>query len=327
MLFACTTEFDSTSGYKDITIVYGLLDQSDSVTFLKINKAFLGDGDVMLMAKEEDSSSYGNALDVKIHYKKGNFLDSVTFDTTTIYNKDSGVFYAPKQVLYKANMKTILNQYKTDTFKLVITNKKTGKTIHSKTILESSFEITKPKPPSIGFTSAVPGSIVWKSSVNGKKHQVLMRFHYKEVKPGTTDTVYHSIDWQFPTTSSVGNIGGEVMTQQYTNAYFFDLLAQKIPVDASLKRYIGQKGHSTADYGALELFVYVASDEFSTYLDVAAPSTSLVQEKPDYTNVTNASGAITQDATGIFSSRYHELRSFKLNDLTQAQIKSMNLGF
>jgi hypothetical protein len=49
LLFAssCEENFDVNAPYKDITIVFGLLDPGEDTVFLKINKAFLGDGNVM----------------------------------------------------------------------------------------------------------------------------------------------------------------------------------------------------------------------------------------------------------------------------------------
>jgi hypothetical protein len=282
----------------------------------------------MIMAQEEDSSSYGNKLEVKLEaWKNGSLFKTVIMDTTTIYNKDSGAFYYPKQVLYKANTYDLLNQNKEDTFKLVITNKETGKIIRSKTLLTQNFDIKKPSGPSVGFTSEAPVSCQWTSAKNGKKHQLVIRFNYKEVKPGNTDTAYHYVDWIFGTLSSSDLSGGEIMTQSYTNSYFYDLLEQEIPVNTSLKRYVGKKGMSEKDYGAVEYIVYAASDDFSIYMDVAAPSTSIVQEKPPYTNITNESGYLSETATGIFASRYRKLKPFKLQETSIDELETINRGF
>ncbi len=63
---ACETDIDVTAEYKDITIVYGLLSRNDSVHYLRINKAFLGDGNVMEYVTNADSSSYYDNLEVTL---------------------------------------------------------------------------------------------------------------------------------------------------------------------------------------------------------------------------------------------------------------------
>ncbi|MFN3874859.1 MAG: hypothetical protein ACK4L7_02980, partial [Flavobacteriales bacterium] len=54
LLGACSTELDVNEPYKDISIVYGLLNQRDSLHFVKINKAFLGEGNALDMARVRD---------------------------------------------------------------------------------------------------------------------------------------------------------------------------------------------------------------------------------------------------------------------------------
>ena len=44
MFNACSTDVDLYADYKDITVVYGLLDSGADTNFIKINKAFLGPG-------------------------------------------------------------------------------------------------------------------------------------------------------------------------------------------------------------------------------------------------------------------------------------------
>jgi len=58
----------------------------------------------------------------------------------------------------------------------------------------------------------------------------------------------------------------------------------------------------------LDFIVDVAGEEFNTYMEVNAPSTGIVQEKPEYTNVKNDKG---EDEIGIFSCRYYEIRPDK----------------
>ena len=101
-MFSCTTDFDTTAPYQDITVVYGLLDQTQPNQYLKINKAFLSEKDVLTYANDADSNNYPFILDIKLEEwdTDGNFIKSYDFDTTTIYNKEPGQFYNPEQILY-----------------------------------------------------------------------------------------------------------------------------------------------------------------------------------------------------------------------------------
>ena len=49
-LFSCETDFDVNANWKDVTIVYGLIDPNNEDQLIKINKAYLGQGDAIQMA-------------------------------------------------------------------------------------------------------------------------------------------------------------------------------------------------------------------------------------------------------------------------------------
>ena len=64
--YGCSTDFDVNAEWRDVTVIYGLLDQADSVHYIKVTKAFLGAGDAYHMAAVKDSSHYEN---VKVEYE------------------------------------------------------------------------------------------------------------------------------------------------------------------------------------------------------------------------------------------------------------------
>jgi hypothetical protein len=323
---SCSTDFEINGDWQDITIVYGLMNQNDSNTYLKINKAFLGDGDILMMAQNEDSCEYQHPLEVKIeeYNSNNNLVKTFYLDTTSVYNKEPGLFYYPKQVLYKA---LTFNQLNIDnTYKLVIHNPSSGNTFYGQTILVSPFTIEIPKPSQkiMGFSTEGTGKVRWKTAKNGRRYQLMIRFNYKEVPVSGGDTAYKSVDWLFPSYKSAYLEGNEEMEMPYSNPYFYDLLRSKITANPDVNRFIGKKGHSELDFGAIEFIFSVASDELSTFLDVYEPSTGIVQEKPEYTNLSSVNDS---KVLGIFSSRFQVFRSYKMEDLTKDRIKALNLGF
>src|SRR6187200_3718731 len=66
-LFSCSTDFDTIADYKEITVVYGLLNPYDSnEVLIRVNKAYLGEGNALIMAQQQDSINYAHALDVTL---------------------------------------------------------------------------------------------------------------------------------------------------------------------------------------------------------------------------------------------------------------------
>ena len=106
LFIACETDFEVNANWKEVTVVYGLLDQSNTQQYIKINKAYLGEGNALQMASIADSVNYNpNNLEVKIiKVKEGSFgsitrLDSIYLDTTLVI-KDDGLFSTNENIIY-----------------------------------------------------------------------------------------------------------------------------------------------------------------------------------------------------------------------------------
>jgi len=73
----------------------------------------------------------------------------------------------------------------------------------------------------------------------------------------------------------------------------------------------------------VEFIFSVAADELATYIDVNSPSSSIVQERPEFTNINNG--------IGIFSSRYIKTRKMLLTTESDKELQSgihtAGLGF
>jgi len=314
--YSCETDFDVTADYKEIAIVYGLLSQNDTTHYLRITKAFLGDGNALVYALNPDSSSFGTLIDVKLlEMSDTDVLREIIFDTVTIHNKDAGDvnyldnkgdFYAPDQLMYKAN--AILDPARN--YKLMVRNRSTGYEIESVTNLVLDFTITKPTAPAnnlpkLDFKREPVSNqkIEWNSAANGRLYQPVIQFYYKETSlPNTADTILRFFEWIFPAVNSKSLVGGEKMIIEFSSEEFYRLCEEKVPYpDASVENNVNIR---IADYFNLKFVV--AGDEFSTYLDVNSPTTGLLLEKPTYTNIENG--------LGVFSSRYTKNRIVRVGD-------------
>ncbi|HOW25202.1 MAG TPA: hypothetical protein PK711_05980 [Bacteroidales bacterium] len=318
-LASCSTDVDLIGDYEDITVVYGLLNQNDSISYLKINKAFLGEGNALIMAQEPDSSSYLNNLSVIMEaWKNGILEQTFTFDTTTIYNKEVGTFYYPEQVLYRCVTSNKLDDE--SLYRLVITNELTGKIITASTPLVSDFPILKPivnnpVKPTIHFPdNDNPKDLEWLSAKYGKLYNAIMRFHYKETFSSVTDTLYKYVETAYSPKKSETLEGGEEMLIQFANNSFYKLLEQNVPYEPAKEATVEARYAISVEY-----IFSVAGDDFNTFMEVNDPSSSIVQERPEYTNVENG--------IGIFSSRYNKSRLYYISPLTEEILLTKGLKF
>jgi len=305
---SCEEEFEINAPYQDITVVYGLIDQADDSIFIKINKAFLGEGDVMEMAKIEDSSQYVTGLQAVIEeWNNGSMVRSYSLDTITLSNKEGGTFYNPYQIVYYTPYEPGENlQYR---LKINIGEKE----VTASTNLVNDFSITKPSAGSkfIQFKPDTEGEVEWNSAAYGRRYEVIMRFKYKEVLFDDPDTVYTYIDWGLGIKKSKDTDGGDEMKIGYNNSSFYTIIKDRIPYDDP-----GAEANVKERYtNDLDVIISVAAEELNTYMEVNEPSNSIVQDKPEYTNITNG--------IGIFSSRFKNFRTKKIGLETVQDIKEL----
>lgn len=313
-ILSCKKELNLNADWKDVTIVYGIMNQLDSSHYIKITKAFLGPGNALQYAQIPDSSNYHMKLNVTLEAWSGsNLVAFYPFDTTTINDKDSGVFYFPNQLLYVND--SILNpDYE---YKLVIVNPETQEVISSQTPLISSFHVEKPFfYQTISFDVGKNSKTEWTSAAGGKRYQVFVRFYYQETSiPDPSQSVEKYLDWVIvPGKLSKTDEGGELLEASYSNDAFYSMLHTNLEVNPDLER--------AARY--LQYHFIVAANDLNTYIEVSQPSNSIIQEKPSFSNIENG--------IGLFSSRFVQvIDSIQVSQRTLDEIRTnpltSNLGF
>jgi hypothetical protein len=336
IIVSCETDFDTIADYEDISVVYGMLDQKDSVVYLKINKAFLGEGNSLIYAQEADSSSYPYQLDVKIeeYNETGQFVRMFEFDTAAVYNKEPGTFYYPEQIIYKSKpfsyyeIKYTFNIFG-DTlsfekywlndesiYKLIISNPVTGEQITSETNLVQDFDITRPGVNQfIKFTNdpEAQTEFRWDVAENGGKNEVNVIFNYGEVNINNVQDTLKKYVVLFSGTRYTKPSDNE-LSLFYSDEDFFQTCLNRIPYTDGTEKDIKERYS-----GTVEIFVAVANEEFTLYLQVYEPSSSIVQERPRYTNIENG--------TGIFASRYQKSKSKRIHTETVTELSNLGLKF
>ncbi len=313
VLFSCNKELNVNADWKDVTVVYGLLDQTQDTTFIKITKAFLGPGDAMQFAKIPDSSNYPDKLEVRLDEYNGTILvNSLPCDTVTIHNKQAGdsIFYYPDQLMYYTTAPLNENSL----YKLFIKNKNTGKEVTAETELVGDFTIERPQ-----IASFIPGytfEVKWTPSKVGKRYQLVIRFWYQEAKKtDPANPVMKYIDWLVFNNILAADNQMTSFDYFFPGDAFYSVVGSKIKVDTSLA---GRSAHHC------DFIFTVAASALNTYMEVTEPSLSLVQERPAYSNINNG--------IGIFSARFiKSSNNMEISSPTKAELKvnqyTKDLGF
>lgn len=288
---ACKTDFDVTAPYKETTVVYGLLNASDTIQWVRINKAYLGDGNAYTMAQQPDSINYPDILDVKMeeHNELGAIVKTFNLVRDSSIQKEPGSFATSPNILYRTNgIDRINDDY---SYKLVIYNRETGNTVTSATNVVDSIIIGYPFTDAllpINWYQLSPVVVKWSGVPEGIAYQLTIRFHFDEISlSNPSDIQPKSIDWVFPElTTKTGQ--SQQLAQIIAKDEFYHFVKREVSPNNSIKRKTG----------TLDFIFTVASTDFYTYVQVNKPPTGVNQNIPEYTNV--------EGGIGIFSSRLRQ---------------------
>ena len=295
LFFSCSTDLDLTAEWKEITIVYGLLNPTDSAHYVKISKAFLDEStDALTIAQRGDSLFHQQALVVALEeWKDGSKL--ATYPLSKVdgvdegFTKEPGTFAASPNILFKT--KAPLNTAIGYTYLLTISNTHDGKDLKAETPIVGKISNLLPnKIIPLNWASKGDYNFSWRSAENGKIYDLTVRIHWTEFDVNTglpLDTGYW--DWAVVRSlKSESTDGGVGMSYKVPakNLYYF--VRTQLTPDPDVYRVVDSFG----------LYFYVGEAQLSTYIDVVNAQLGLTQTqiKPAYTNVENG--------LGIFSSRY-----------------------
>lgn len=291
-LFGCSTDLEVNAPYKETPIIYGLLNRTDRIHWVRINKAFLGDGDAFVYAQIPDSNEYTadqlqNAVVEELN--GSTVVNTYVLEDSILNDRLEGTFYNPVHKVYYFKTTSDLNQDRT--FRIRATAK--GVDVSATTAIVNDFQInTTDANPNVkvGLVNTggnyVDYELNWTSGKDGRRYQVDYVFKYTEVRNGT-DSTDKFVSVRMGTLVTGGLNGGEAMLATIDGEDFYRNLASVVQDDPTVQKRV-IKG--------IDFVFWVASDEFHTYLQLANPVSGIVEERPDFTNVSNG--------YGLFGSRY-----------------------
>lgn len=305
----CSTEIDLLDDWKETCVVYGLLDQTETTQYIRVQKAFLGPDNAYTMAQQFDSINYINTLNVRIERLYNDGIEStIQLQPDTFYNKQPGDFYAPMYVVYSFNQPAgwFDEAY---TYRLVVYNSATENQVDATVKMVQDLDISYPNFGTIGFATNNANykvEIKWDGVSNAKLYQLVLYFHYSEKDINNVWTNKVTPGWVIGEIESTSSNATNEKSLKFEPDAFYRFVAQQIPNDANVVERIADSA---------QFAVNACGEELFNYMEINGPSTSLAQEKPIYSNINNG--------MGVFSSRTVTDRSYAL---TNQSLDSLSRG-
>ena len=306
VLNSCNEKIELIGDFVETAVVYGLLDQADSLHYIKINRAFIGPGNALEIAQIADSSYFTNVDATISEYLNGNLTRSWLLRDTILDNKDpNGVFYAPEQkVYYFKTMPTGFNGVIQTSTNPQMTSLNPQAIYKIDIVINNgAFSVSGETELVRGITSAAatqnfnfkfadnPGEytstgITVSSTGNSYVLNTQLKMAFYEWEGNTYSE--KSFFWNLgeadvlPSSSKIFTANGET---------FYDLMKSNCTENSTITKRTFKGVTIKITGGAEELYNFIA---------VNKPSSGLAQSKPTYTNLSVTNG---KRVIGIFSSR------------------------
>ena len=309
-IISCNDKLNIAAPYKNITVVYGLLDIADTAHYIRIEKAFMDENQSAIdMAKIADSSFY-SALSVVMKEigPSGNILNTISLNRVDLtnegYTKDTGAFFNTPNYAYK--FKYPLNAG--NQYRIVIKNTATGEVDSAiSPVISDAGPITyfgvtewQRSTETISFAKVLredgkPDEIDYGINIpaNVGAAELAIRFNWTDSNILTGAATHKYADFSSFTAS-------KSIAPSTTSSQSFSFIAQNKDVYQFLRDALGTPSANQYRYfDSCDMYLYVAGTEYQRYNDLNANKGGLTADeiRPIYTNLRGL------NVMGLFSTR------------------------
>ena len=332
---SCKNDLNVLAPGKEMVSVYGILDATQPVQNIRINKVYLNDKDALVSAQDANDINYGPGeltVSLQCFYKNnatpqlttvGNTTKKEIILTETVVTTQGGTFNQTQrlwQTTDRLRRSDASNAYQDIEYKLIIKKTSTGEEMATSqnVLIDSVSSSASNLMPFVYFPTNIASfpnhgqyitfgagitptskyidysilsaspKITFKTIKNAKIYDVVMRFHYSDSLSTSTTPVFHYVDFNFNSVTADLAKVPEIKSVDFLANEFYTNLEREIN-----KQTVPNLKNRKALY--MEYFVYAGAESLSDFLLVNAPSTTIAQDKPFYTNINGG--------VGIFSSR------------------------
>ena len=314
LLWSCKSDLELNAPYKPMTVVFGLLDPSADTQWVKINKTWLGDGNNLNYALIRDSSEYNfdEFTGTVERVKGGAVTHSWMLDSITLSNKtENGIFFGPEYTAYYFVPEDGLGNPDGASYRLFLDFENKEDVEGFSTVIDAPLSnnsnITQPPAGFDGYelnlANVTPDGthynsfeFKWNSSDNAGRYELSLNVHYIEY---VWDDVAHtnlisekqkSINWFLGSVLVPADNQNAQLKKEVKWESFYRMLRNVLNEDTKITRQFGIWDEDAQKLRAFDMVLTVANDELNTYLEVNEPVTGIIQERPEYTNLSNGLG-------------------------------------
>lgn len=284
---SCDQDIDLTADWKDIPIVYGLLNAADTAHYIRVEKAFQDqNGSAFLAALEPDSLYYANATVRLLNLTTGKEAVLQKVDGAAEgYPREGGDFAQAPNYLYKVRhsdfpiaggneIRFILERG--DEFDAV-----TADCFVLTDIVPQGGLMTGAK---LDFPSNRDVTFRWRAGEEARIFDVTLIIHYDEKLSNEPDVTSHELVWRIAKNIKKTEDNPLVSTKVF-GLDFYTFLADHIEAKPNVTRLLTD----------MDLIIKGGGEAVEQYISIALANTGITsaQEIPVYTNLSEGLGIFT----------------------------------
>ena len=314
---SCSTDFEIAESWKEIPVVYGMLDPTKAVQYLRVSKAFLDENtSAYQMAQSADSLYLEEPISVQLKAQSnGNVVQTIDLQkvdaATEGITKDEGIFATSPYYLYKTT-EAILN---TRSYQLVVTTAN-GKTVTAETPIVENLEITKPAAGGTALNIVSSKAVIpirWNRADNAAMFDLDISVKYKDIIAGTNEEIIRTVKLDVFTGISLASLqenadfstSSTTITYNYKVADLLSLMAIKIPAPDATIAYRYFVALDFEVFAATQA-VLLATDSNNSQFSIAASQNTFT-----YNNITGGYGLFASRTAAKVEQIYITPSSFR----------------
>ena len=332
---ACHVDFSPNAPWQEIPVVYCLLDQDEDTTWVRVQKCYLGEGNLYGYASQYDSVNYpSGTLSVTMEMwraKRGRYntlevdpaanapVRTFTFVETMLNDKPQGNFASPAQMAFCCPTAGLLD---TGCVYRLLVRRASGDTLATAvtSLVGGTMELRDPTSRKMfQFSGAGEKKCViqWTTLPRARQYQPQVTFFYNDFVRTWNGTTYdtlitpHSIDIECPVRKS----GMNTLTEQVDlyQSSFLSTIQLAIGADTTHKVVVD----------SVLIAISACNEDFAAYLFSVESTGSVGESRSAFSNI--------DGGLGVFAARRTHLSFFvptppNSDSQYKKKLKELNLG-
>jgi hypothetical protein len=311
----CSTDIDLNAPFVETPVMIGLLDLSEDTHFVRINRAFLEEGqNALVLARDPAQIYYGPGLSVRLEeLDNGNITASFPL---VLVNGDSlgrpkasGTFAEVPNLLYRH-----VGALRADRrYRVVAEDPSLDLFFRAETGILPDFTVVRPSPnPSPGSSLSFAGNadfqVRWNHSLGAKIYEMNLRYYIREVSSADLNVVLRDTVLVWPVFDDETVFNPDVATTLDFNIPrdgFYTFLTQNFSPNSGVIRFVD----------SLDFEFLAGDEELFNYILVGSAQLGITADQIG-ANYTNVEGGL-----GLLASRFRKATiKYPLNNQTQDRI-------